>query len=127
MTILVATETLLLVLLALLVVGLLRSHAEILRRLGPPDGEGTAPPAVQAPRLDGPRGKVQGGGAAGGGHRVPPLFRDAPDDTATADGTPGRSGRERAGRVDRALGAAGAGRGPPSLYPANGGDEPPST
>jgi hypothetical protein len=39
-TILVATETLLLVLLAVLVVGLLRSHAEILRRLGPPDGEG---------------------------------------------------------------------------------------
>ena len=33
MTVLVATETLLLVLLALLVVGLLRSHAEILRRL----------------------------------------------------------------------------------------------
>src|SRR5919199_6505372 len=39
MTVLVATETLLLVLLAVLVVGLLRSHAEILRRLGPPEGE----------------------------------------------------------------------------------------
>jgi hypothetical protein len=35
-TVLVATETLLLVLLAVLVAGLLRSHAEILRRLGPP-------------------------------------------------------------------------------------------
>jgi len=40
MTILVAVETLLLVLLSLVVVGLLRSHAEILRRLGPAqDGE----------------------------------------------------------------------------------------
>ncbi|MEA2353553.1 MAG: hypothetical protein QOJ14_1967, partial [Thermoleophilaceae bacterium] len=36
MTALVAVETLLLVLLILLVAGLLRSHAEILRRLGPP-------------------------------------------------------------------------------------------
>ena len=36
MTVLVATETLLLVLLVVLVAGLLRSHAEILRRLGPP-------------------------------------------------------------------------------------------
>jgi hypothetical protein len=39
MTILVAIETLLLVLLALVVVGLLRSHAEILRRIGPPEAE----------------------------------------------------------------------------------------
>lgn len=37
MVVLVACETLLLVLLLLLVAGLLRSHAEILRRLGPPD------------------------------------------------------------------------------------------
>ena len=37
MTVLVACETLLLVLLVVLVVGLLRSHAEILRRLGPAD------------------------------------------------------------------------------------------
>lgn len=37
MVALVAVETLLLVLLTLLVAGLLRSHAEILRRLGPPD------------------------------------------------------------------------------------------
>ena len=35
MTVLVAYETVLLVLLVLLVAGLLRSHAEILRRLGP--------------------------------------------------------------------------------------------
>lgn len=37
MTVLVACETLLLALLVLLVAGLLRSHAEILRRLGPPE------------------------------------------------------------------------------------------
>ena len=37
MTVLVVTNTVALVLLALLVVGLLRSHAEILRRLGPAD------------------------------------------------------------------------------------------
>src|SRR5438067_506773 len=40
MTVLVACETVLLALLVLLVAGLLRSHAEILRRLGPPSGEG---------------------------------------------------------------------------------------
>ena len=38
MTVLVACETVLLALLVLLVAGLLRSHAEILRRLGPPSG-----------------------------------------------------------------------------------------
>jgi hypothetical protein len=39
-TVLVACETVLLALLVLLVAGLLRSHAEILRRLGPPSREG---------------------------------------------------------------------------------------
>ncbi|MGI8922192.1 MAG: TlpA family protein disulfide reductase [Solirubrobacteraceae bacterium] len=39
MTALIACETVLLALLTLLVAGLLRSHAEILRRLGSPDGE----------------------------------------------------------------------------------------
>jgi hypothetical protein len=53
MTILVAVETLLLVLLSLVVVGLLRSHAEILRRLGPPEtGERDAD--VLAPGLPDP-------------------------------------------------------------------------
>jgi hypothetical protein len=55
MTALVAVETLLLVLLVLLVAGLLRSHAEILRRLGPPPGEGEADDLVvrqQAPARD---------------------------------------------------------------------------
>lgn len=48
MAVLVACETLLLVLLTLLVIGLLRSHAEILRRLGPgqadASGSGASPP-----------------------------------------------------------------------------------
>lgn len=41
MTALVSVETVLLVLLLVLVAGLLRSHAEILRRLGPPESEGS--------------------------------------------------------------------------------------
>lgn len=44
MVALVACETLLLVLLTLLVLALLRSHAEILRRLGPPESEGQGLP-----------------------------------------------------------------------------------
>jgi hypothetical protein len=52
-TALVACETVLLVLLTMLVAGLLRSHAEILRRLGPGgDGEGDAPRAAAAPPRD---------------------------------------------------------------------------
>ena len=54
MTVLVSIETVLLVLLVVLVAGLLRSHAEILRRLGPtpPDGEEQwrHDPSVPAPR-----------------------------------------------------------------------------
>lgn len=49
MTVLVSVETVLLVLLLVLVAGLLRSHAELLRRLGP-GGEGAVPPAT--PRRD---------------------------------------------------------------------------
>ena len=60
MTALVSVETVLLVLLIVLVVGLLRSHAELLRRLGPGDGPAgsatqvaAASPAVPAaPRRD---------------------------------------------------------------------------
>ncbi len=44
MTVLVACETVLLALLVLLVAGLLRSHAEILRRLGPPDADASPLP-----------------------------------------------------------------------------------
>ena len=50
MVVLVASETVLLVLLLLLVVGLLRSHAEILRRLGP--GTGLAPSEAGQGELD---------------------------------------------------------------------------
>ena len=52
MTVLVSVETVLLVLLVVLVAGLLRSHAEILRRLGPPGEEGPRlrPRLLQAAR-----------------------------------------------------------------------------
>jgi hypothetical protein len=58
MTILIAVETLLLVLLSLVVVGLLRSHAEILRRIGPPeaderDSDVLAPGLPDPPSRDG--------------------------------------------------------------------------
>ena len=43
MVALVSVETVLLVLLVVLVAALLRSHAEILRRLGPDDGHSTRP------------------------------------------------------------------------------------
>jgi hypothetical protein len=52
MTVLVAVETLLLVLLVVLVVGLLRSHAEILRRLGPArddEAAGELEPSLPSP------------------------------------------------------------------------------
>ncbi|HUO72719.1 MAG TPA: hypothetical protein VMU39_18260 [Solirubrobacteraceae bacterium] len=50
MVAIVSVETVLLVLLVVLVAGLLRSHAEILRRLGPPAADGIRqPPAVARP------------------------------------------------------------------------------
>jgi hypothetical protein len=58
MTALVSVETVLLVLLLVLVAGLLRSHAEILRRLGPPDedpGAAVPAPARAARRARGTR------------------------------------------------------------------------
>ena len=58
MVALVSVETVLLVLLVVLVAALLRSHAEILRRLGP-EGDGHATPA----------------GAAGGFARATRLLR----------------------------------------------------
>ncbi|MBV8941849.1 MAG: hypothetical protein JO342_11245 [Solirubrobacterales bacterium] len=69
MVVLVACETLLLVLLVVLVVGLLRSHAEILRRLGPPredgDEEFQQDPGLpgqlrQGPSLPSPRQRAGG-------------------------------------------------------------------
>ena len=49
MTALVACETVLLVLLVVLVAGLLRSHAEILRRLGPADDAAAGPASRRRP------------------------------------------------------------------------------
>jgi hypothetical protein len=77
MTILVAVETLLLVLLSLVVVGLLRSHAEILRRLGPPregerDSDVLAPGLPDPPSREGLRRapKISGMTLAGDGIQV---------------------------------------------------------
>lgn len=50
MTAIVSMETVLLVILVVLVAGLLRSHAEILRRLGPAEAAGAAGPSVGEPR-----------------------------------------------------------------------------
>jgi hypothetical protein len=79
---LVACETLLLVLLTLLVAGLLRSHAEIMRRLGPPDdGAGDAPvvhpaaPTRSADQLAAP--DVVGGTLQGDAAKIS-LAADAP-------------------------------------------------
>jgi hypothetical protein len=74
-TALVAVETLLLVLLILLVAGLLRSHAEILRRLGPPEdeavGEGVPVVRQQAPaRADGELAAADVAGATLAGDSV---------------------------------------------------------
>jgi hypothetical protein len=52
MVAIVSVETVLLVLLVVLVAGLLRSHAEIMRRLGPEDGSVAPAPPVQASRRD---------------------------------------------------------------------------
>jgi hypothetical protein len=62
MVVLVACETLLLVLLVVLVVGLLRSHAEILRRLQPAEGAGSTEPGGGLEIPPPPRGSgVRGG------------------------------------------------------------------
>src|SRR5256885_834330 len=125
MTALVACETALLVLLVVLVAGLLRSHAEGLRRVGPPP-EGARPPGapyfvyVEA-------GRVSGEGAATGWDQLASLLRDALDDARLAqqrpDAEPGpdpggavaaAGGQERALRADRALQSAGIGPGHPS-------------
>jgi len=75
MTILVAIETLLLVLLSLVVVGLLRSHAEILRRIGPPeaderDSDVLAPGLPDPPSREGLRRAPEVSGMTLGGDGV---------------------------------------------------------
>jgi hypothetical protein len=73
MTALVSVETVLLVLLVVLVAGLLRSHAEILRRLGPGTDSETIP---QPPTVT--RAGATGAGASG--RRPPPLAGASLDD-----------------------------------------------
>jgi hypothetical protein len=60
MVAIVSVETVLLVLLVVLVAGLLRSHAEIMRRLGPEDG-----PIASAPQAAPTRADARPAGAAG--------------------------------------------------------------
>jgi hypothetical protein len=70
---LVSVETVLLVLLLVLMAGLLRSHAEILRRLGPASQSGDAAPAVPPPRA-----------TARTSTAAPPLLGSTPDGDAVS-------------------------------------------
>jgi hypothetical protein len=65
-TALVSVETVLLVVLIVLVAGLLRSHAELLRRLGPAD-DGSAVDGIGVGSGAGAAGSAAGSGAAGSG------------------------------------------------------------
>jgi hypothetical protein len=62
MTAVVSVETVLLVLLIVLVVGLLRSHAEILRRLGPPDADSAGVPGTRSSQSAATATAVRSGG-----------------------------------------------------------------
>lgn len=85
MTVLVSVETVLLVLLVVLVAGLLRSHAEILRRLGPSGG--LDPDVVQPPQTTVRRTHAQLKAPAISGHSpqgdVATLAFDGPSSTST--------------------------------------------
>jgi hypothetical protein len=72
MTAIVSVETVLLVILVVLVAGLLRSHAEILRRLGPVDSEAE-------PRVPAPLAPERPAGAA-----AVPIAGSTPDDDVVA-------------------------------------------
>ena len=107
MTALVSVETVLLVLLVVLVAGLLRSHAEILRRLGPAsDAQADAGAAVPEPPARARRVAEL---------RAAPLVGTTPDGdplTLSFDGTasradPARVPHERMQHVRRVLGHAG--------------------
>jgi hypothetical protein len=74
---LVAVETLLLVLVTLLVAGLLRSHAEILRRLGPPETGSRGLPEPRA-RSGGAEGRDIAGATLAGGAVMIGLGEDSP-------------------------------------------------
>jgi hypothetical protein len=69
-TILVAAETLLLALLALFVIALLRSHAEILRRLELVDGTAGLPQPREAPAGERRAQDLEGATPSGGARRI---------------------------------------------------------
>jgi hypothetical protein len=77
MVALVSVETILLVLLVVLVAGLLRSHAEILRRLGPADDDAAADVPRPPAEIAAPPAGARGGQAA-------PIAGPTPDGDAVA-------------------------------------------
>jgi hypothetical protein len=78
-TAIVSVETVLLVILVVLVAGLLRSHAEILRRLGPAESAGPATSVPDASGLGAPRAPERPAGAP-----AAPIAGTTPDDDAIA-------------------------------------------
>ncbi len=117
MVALVSAETVLLVLLLVLVAGLLRSHAEILRRLGAPaDGAaGVSGPADGAAGVSGPAAGAAGvSGPADGAAGVSGPAAGAAGVSGPADGAAGVSepAAGAAGVSEPAAGAAGV-PGPP--------------
>lgn len=85
MAAIVSVETLLLVVLIVLVAGLLRSHAEILRRLAEAGGDGDAAGSIAAPAAAAAPDRVPGAPAA-------PVAGPTPDGDALALDFAGRAG-----------------------------------
>lgn len=79
MVAIVSVETVLLMILVVLVAGLLRSHAEILRRLGPAASSGAPGSAADASGLGAPRAPERPAGAP-----AAPIAGTTPDDDAIA-------------------------------------------
>ena len=77
MVVLVSVETVLLVLLVVLVAGLLRSHAEIMRRLGPATDAAPAPAALPAQRTREAASAPELAGVTPGGDAVKLAFDGA--------------------------------------------------
>jgi hypothetical protein len=89
MTVIVVTNTVALVLLSFLVVGLLRSHAEILRRLGPAEEDGGAGNGRHPEEIDlRPAGTARGAADAGRVAGLPPPRSSSPPAADIAGDTP---------------------------------------